>query len=219
MKIIGHRGARGLAPENTLAGFKAALAANVDGIEFDVRVTRDEVPILNHDEFIPGPRRGKHIIAKCTYKELKALRPDLLTLDQALGFLQGKTFLYIEIKPGVNTEPVTDCLRPYLRRKLSTGSFVITSFDFKVLREVKAALPTAALGVNEKWSGMRAGRRARALGTKRIIMNQRWLWPGFIKLMSKSYELSGYTINNPRQAERFKAAGLHAAITDYPGKL
>ena len=47
--IIGHRGASAVAPENTLAAFREAVAVGADGIEFDVRLTRDGVPVVIHD--------------------------------------------------------------------------------------------------------------------------------------------------------------------------
>ena len=48
--IIGHRGASAVAPENTLVAFREAIAAGSDGIEFDVRLTRDGVPVIIHDD-------------------------------------------------------------------------------------------------------------------------------------------------------------------------
>ena len=47
--IIGHRGASAVAPENTMAAFREAIAVGSDGIEFDVRLTRDGVPVVIHD--------------------------------------------------------------------------------------------------------------------------------------------------------------------------
>src|SRR4030095_11333732 len=47
--IIGHRGASAVAPENTLAAFREAIAVGADGIEFDVRLTHDGVPVVIHD--------------------------------------------------------------------------------------------------------------------------------------------------------------------------
>lgn len=202
-----------------MASFKAALQQRVDAIEFDVRVTRDHIPVIVHDDFLPGKRGKKHRVAKSTYKDLKSLKPDLVTLDQALGFLQNKVQLIVEIKPEVDTEPIVECILPYLRRRLSPKNVMITSFDFKVLKQVKRALPEIPLGVNEKWSGLRATRHARALGTKTIIMNQRWLWAGFIRSMAKRYRILSYTINNPRQAARFGHAGLDSIITDYPDRF
>ena len=48
--IIGHRGASAVAPENSMAAFEAAIAAGADGIEFDVHLSRDGVPVIIHDE-------------------------------------------------------------------------------------------------------------------------------------------------------------------------
>ena len=47
--IIGHRGASAVAPENTMAAFREAIAVGCDGIEFDVRLTGDGVPVIIHD--------------------------------------------------------------------------------------------------------------------------------------------------------------------------
>jgi len=219
MKIIGHRGAKGLAPENTLASFKKALEYKVDAVEFDVHVTRDHIPVINHDDFIPGLKPTKHFIAKYTFKELKNIKTDLLTLDQTLGFLQTKTNLIIEIKPKVNTEPVIDILRSHLRRNLKANKVTISSFDPKMLAQIKSALPELTLAVNEKWSGVRASRRASKLGTKYITMDHRWLWYGFIKSMSRNYKLSAYNLDSPRKAKRWANAGLHAVITGYPDRF
>ena len=48
--IIGHRGASAIAPENTIAAFRLALAAGADGVEFDVRLTRDGIPVVIHGD-------------------------------------------------------------------------------------------------------------------------------------------------------------------------
>ncbi len=58
--LIGHRGARGLFPENTIEGFAAAIAVGIDGIELDVAVTADGVPVICHDpalnpDLVRGP--------------------------------------------------------------------------------------------------------------------------------------------------------------------
>ncbi len=212
MLIIGHRGAKGLAPENTLASFQAALDANVDGVEFDVRVTADKVPIIFHDAKI-----GKVPLSRLTLDELRKQHTDLLTLDDLLRFLQNKTRLVIEIKPRVTATPVVDCLQQHLDSGLDTELITISSFDYKLLQAVKQQLPNVTLAVNEAWSGVRASSRARRLGTKYVTMNQKWLWGGFIKSVARSgYKLSTYTLNNPVKAKKWQGYGLYAVITDYP---
>ena len=121
MLIIGHRGARGLAPENTLASLKKALEYEVDVIEFDVRVTKDNVPILHHDAELVDVNGNKLPVANYSYRELKEHKPDLPMLEEAFKTIDGARPLYIEIKPGVEVRPIVDILRGY-RHDFRLGS-------------------------------------------------------------------------------------------------
>ncbi|HKY44532.1 MAG TPA: glycerophosphodiester phosphodiesterase family protein, partial [Pyrinomonadaceae bacterium] len=71
--IIGHRGASAVAPENTMAAFREAIAAGSDGIEFDVRLTRDAVPIIIHDNTLRRTTGLRHRVADLTWPELEKL--------------------------------------------------------------------------------------------------------------------------------------------------
>ena len=73
--IIGHRGASAVAPENTIAAFREAIAAGADGIEFDVRLTRDGVPVIIHDNSLYRTARLPHRIADLTRSELEQIEP------------------------------------------------------------------------------------------------------------------------------------------------
>ncbi len=71
--IIGHRGAAALAPENTLAGFRVAAAAGVRWVEFDVKLTRDGVAVLMHDETLDRTTNGRGRVAETPLATLLAL--------------------------------------------------------------------------------------------------------------------------------------------------
>src|ERR1051325_11314997 len=71
--IIGHRGASAVAPENTMASFREAIAAGADGIEFDVRLTRDGVPVVIHDSTLHRTAGLPQRIADITSSELKTI--------------------------------------------------------------------------------------------------------------------------------------------------
>src|SRR4026208_948606 len=71
--IIGHRGASAGAPENTMAAFRAAIAAGADGIEFDVRLSRDGVPVVIHDSTLRRTGGLPQRIADLTVSELAAV--------------------------------------------------------------------------------------------------------------------------------------------------
>lgn len=212
MKIIGHRGAKGLAPENTLAAIEAGIQAGVDELEVDVRVTNDNIPILWHNPTIDG-----FVIAHHSFHELQQHKPDLITLEQAIRAVNRRVPLDVEVKPEVSTVPIIALLKQCMHQNWLPTDFKLASFSFKTLRELHTALPEIPVVVLEPWSGVRATYRARKLGTKIVCMNQRFLWRGFIKSMKKSgYELYAYPLNDPAKAKRWAAYGLAGAVTDNP---
>ncbi|MFI5270605.1 MAG: glycerophosphodiester phosphodiesterase [Candidatus Saccharimonadales bacterium] len=219
MIIIGHRGARGLAPENTIASLKKALAHQVDEIEIDVRVTKDGIPILHHDRELIDPNGKRHKIENTSYGILLEHKSDLTKFTDALNLLIGTVPLNVEIKPGVNTKPIVAAIQKALDSGWKMSDFRFASFSYSVLEEIDKALPDAKLVVNETWSGVRAGHRARKLNAFRICMSTLWLWSGFIKAVSRnSYPLVTYTLNNPAKARRWAKYGLYGVVTDYPDR-
>lgn len=215
MLIIGHRGAKGLASENTMASLKAAVEHKVDGVEFDVRTTADGLPILTHDATMCGLR-----VAQADYRQLKELEPSLITLDEAMRFLHKRSTVVIEVKPGTDIVPIIETIEDRLKNGWELHEISLSSFDFKLLKRAKQLLPGVRVIVNEAWSGVRATRRARKLGTKFITMNQKWLYKGFIEVMvRRGFKLSTYTINDPAKATRLQTLGVHAVITDFPDRV
>ncbi|MDB5164934.1 MAG: glycerophosphoryl diester phosphodiesterase [Candidatus Saccharibacteria bacterium] len=217
MKIIGHRGAKGLAPENTLEALKLGLKHHVDELEFDLRVTKDNVVILHHDPEITDPSGDKLEITAFSFDELLSHKPDLATFEQVLKTIGHPVPLYVEIKPGVPLPPIIKILKSYLGHGWQPEHFLLASFSQKTLLALHEALPEIEIVVLEKWSGVRATHRARQLGTKRISMNEMWLWWGFIRQMSRGgYQLSAYTLNDPVKAANWARHGLYGVVTDYP---
>ncbi|MEK7594632.1 MAG: glycerophosphodiester phosphodiesterase [Patescibacteria group bacterium] len=217
MKIIGHRGARGLAPENTIKSFQKALEHRVDMIELDVRVCRDGVVIAHHDPYLLDPNGDKHMIEDHSYPYLLEHKADLATFEQALTTINRAVPIYVEIKPNEPTKPIIKIIQDHLDKGWQPEDFRISSFDQSILLNIREGLPEIMVTVLEKWSGVRASRRARQLGTAHILMNQRWLWWGFIRQMTRSgYRLGAYTVNNPKQAAKWQKHGLAAIVTDYP---
>jgi glycerophosphoryl diester phosphodiesterase len=216
MKIIGHRGARGLAPENTVLALSHALDHHVDEVEFDVRVTKDSIAVLHHDPAITI--NGSTLrIAHYTYEELRKHKHDLTSLESALDFINAKCRPHIEIKPGEPIEPIIRVVQKFLDSKIYTiRDFLFASKSQAILRTIHKAFPGAEMVVIESWSGIRARRRARELGTTRLSMKATWLWSGFLKPMAKrGYQITPYTLNNPAKARRWSRY-IYGVITDYP---
>lgn len=220
MKIIGHRGARGLAPENTIVALQKGLEHHVDMLEFDLRVTKDSIVILHHNRHLIDPDGKKHLVANCTYEELREHKPDLTSFEEVLQKIGHPVPLYIEVKRKERTAPIIKILEAHLASGWRPNYFLLGSKSQKTLLELHKALPDIEKVVIEPWSGVRAHRRARQIGAKSIAMNQLWLWWGFIiGFKNKDKQLYAYTLNDPAKAKRWARYGLAGIITDYPDRF
>jgi glycerophosphoryl diester phosphodiesterase len=220
MKIIGHRGARGLVPENTLVALRKALEHHVDAIEFDLRVTKDGVPILHHDPMITDGDGKQLVIKEHDHEELKRHKPDLATFAEVLKEFDQKTSLIIEVKPAEPIASIVSLMEKELKGGRPKDSLRLASFSQETLLKLQQALPEVPMIVIERWSGVRAHRRMRQLGAHEVFMNQRWLWWGFIIGFKHSKtRLYAYTLNDPKKAKRWAKWGLAGVVTDYPDRF
>ncbi len=107
--IVAHRGAQREAPENTRPAFDAALKYPIDGIEFDVQLSKDEVPVIYHDRTLARIQGGRKRVSDYSYQCLRDLDmgkwyspkfsgESILTLEKMLRDYASKTQLFIEIK-------------------------------------------------------------------------------------------------------------------------
>lgn len=150
LRIGGHRGAREAAPENTIAGFEAALAAGADYLENDVRRSADGALLVIHDDSVDRTTNGHGEVARLTLAELQALDAGsafgptfagerMPTLDEFLRWIEARPPLgaVIEAKSsGVGAEIAEAIARSSARDHLS-----ICSFSADEIRAAKAARP------------------------------------------------------------------------------
>lgn len=214
MKIIGHRGARHVAPENTVAALKHALKAGADEIEIDVRVTKDGHVILHHNPVVEVG--GKNYATNAhTLEELRALKADVTTLAEAIRAVDKRAPLMIEVKPGEPVEPIVSVVESFLTDGWQPSDFMFGSFSQAILRQLHETIPQVDLVIIGFFSGLHAMRRARAVGARKVSLNHRALWFANIAAMRrKGYEVYAWTINNPRKARRLARYGLSGAVTD-----
>ena len=190
MEIIGHRGAKGLAPENTILALKKGMQAKATMLEIDVRVKEEDL-VLSHDE----------VDEDTTYT----------LLEDALTVVDGIIPLNLEIKELGVVALLPKVLEGY------DGDVLFSSFEYKILQEIKKTIPNASIAVLENWSGVRAIAEASLLGTKRVHINQQWLWSGFVKSMKhKGFLLYAYTVNSSDRADELEKWGVDGIFTDYP---
>lgn len=219
--VIGHRGAAGLVPENTLDGFRKAAALGVDAVELDVHRLEDALVVI-HDDALDRTTSGRGPLRAHSLADVRRLDAGG---GQRVPLLE-EVFAALPVKVGVNIElkaPGTAELAVELADgELAGGRDVlISSFDLEELSRT-AALGDAALKIAPlfgRWprSGWEV---ARELGA----------WSVNLSLRAASQRLIGeagerglrtliYTVNDRPTADRFAAWGATGVFTDFPDRL
>jgi glycerophosphoryl diester phosphodiesterase len=137
---IAHRGASVEAPENTLRAFQRALELGVDGIELDVQVTRDGIPVVFHDFTLTRLTGTRGRLADRTWAELQKLRvrgEPIPTLAETLSLTRKRALVQIEIKKGAPLAPILAAIR----KTASTKYVILASFEPDILRQAATLAP------------------------------------------------------------------------------
>lgn len=152
-QVIGHRGFSDNYPDNSLVGFKAAHEAGADGVEVDVRETKDGKLVASHDWFAMDSPEGANLIEAVTWTKLQTLNPNIPLFRDVLEFVERTDLdLYIELK--VN-RPVK--VRSMLEEYDISGDVVFIAFENEWLEPIKDDYVTALIGtVPSEWLLYRA---------------------------------------------------------------
>lgn len=224
MLIIGHRGSAGNKAENSIAGLREAIACEADMVEFDVRLTRDRVPVLSHDFHMYRTHRKIDFIARHTLDELQkrtggSAHP-IVTLDQALKECKGKIFVLADIKELRAVEPTVKVLKKYYPRKKDWDLLLISSLNPLVLRSFRKQVNHAQLSMVHYLNplGFMAWQRQlnlTAVGFHRLHINK------FVLEVAKQLDVMtyAYTVNRPEAARKLFEKGVDAIITDTPREM
>ncbi|MBI4318276.1 MAG: hypothetical protein HY675_07290 [Chloroflexi bacterium] len=157
--IVGHRGAMGHAPENTMVSFQKAVEMGASIIELDVHLSKDGELIVMHDHAVDRTTDGRGLIKDLTLKEIKALDAGswygapfkdqhVPTLGEMLSWAKGKVRVAIEIKNGpVYYDGIEDKVVRCLRKHRMENEALTISFDHYAVRRVKELAPESSTGV------------------------------------------------------------------------
>jgi len=196
VKIIGHRGAAGLAPENSLAAIRAAIAAGVDAIEFDIRVTSDGKLVLSHDASTMRTHGVNKKVKETHSKEIQKIRSDVgtevPTLQQAVEAAKG-TPLLIEGKSSGWAEPLAEYLNAHEKLKAS-----VLSFNHQELYKFKKLSPETKTYVLEHRNPFDAINAARTYQFDGIDFNFWTLNPlTYFLARRHNFDIAVFTVNKP----------------------
>jgi len=225
--VIGHRGARAYAPENTLTSFRKAAELGADLIECDVHFSRDRRLVVIHDESVDRTTNGSGLVRDLDLTELKRLDAGggerILTLEELLSWVRTMEGLgiMIEIKMDLSTYPkISESVVDAVLRNGMNERSVVVSFDYAVVHEVKnldRGLATGVLLSHKVADPIAVARETHAdsLGPSLNILT-----PTLVRT-ARAHRLGifTWTVNEPKQIELALNAGVDAVGTDVPDVL
>ena len=224
MLIIGHRGSAGTKPQNTIAGLREAIRVGADMVEFDVRLTRDKVPVLHHDFHLLRTQKKIDLISRNTLSELKKRTAGseypIVTLEQALKECFGKILINIEVKEVFAASLTLDVLSKYIKKESDWDNVIISSFKPLVLLRIRKRAPHAKLAMLHWFNPLAYILWHRQLNLTAV---------GFNRLHVNLFSLEvanqlglftyAYTVNRPEAAKKLAEKGVDGIVTDYPALM
>jgi glycerophosphoryl diester phosphodiesterase len=233
--VVGHRGAAGHAPENTLVAFERGLALGADVLECDVHLTRDGHLVVIHDDTLERTTNGSGPVSARTLDELLALDagcwrgPEFAgqripTLPQLLDLARGRCQLAIEVKPEPGRSPRTGELEAALATclrdsGLARDAFVI-SFDHEVVRRVRALCPDVTAGVLYVARPVDPVAMARAADATLLMPMWELTTPELIEnAHAAGLMVFPWTANEPAAIGWLLSIGVDGVGSDYPDRV
>jgi glycerophosphoryl diester phosphodiesterase len=246
--IIAHRGASALAPENTFAAFRQAIADGAEGLEFDVRLSKDGKVVVFHDATLRRLSDRKNLVSSLTVEELQKIDvgswftkrktnhsngdfsgETIPTLAGLLEFLKDfKGLIYIELKCRESEiEKLSKAVCEIISDSVLLPQIIVKSFQLEIIPQIKKFCPkvkTAALFAPKIMTILRKEKRlvsiADELGADMISVHFSLATRKLMKKAEKrNLPVTIWTADNPRWIKRAFDLGLFAVITNNPATL
>ncbi|MEP7075314.1 MAG: glycerophosphodiester phosphodiesterase family protein [Acidobacteriota bacterium] len=246
--IVAHRGASAWAPENTLAAFRMAMEVGAEGIEFDVRLSRDGQAVVIHDLTLERTGRKAVSVSSLTAEELGRIdvgswfnlshqkkadpaftRETVATLAEALEALQDfRGVIYIELKcKDSEVGQLSSAVCSAISASPLVPQIIVKSFKLAVIPHLRFECPevkTAALFAPKIMRYLRKGKHlvkiAEEFGANHLSLHYSLASRKLMKKVERSgMKVAIWTTDKPRWVRRAAELGLFAIITNDPAKL
>ncbi len=238
--VIGHRGASRFAPENTSAAFRLAQESAADGVEFDVRLTRDGIPVIIHDDNLRRTGNSNGRIANLSLEEVKKFDvgswrgsefkgESVPTLTELFDLFSSNGLLYLEMKSDVATrQRLAEACCEYILNSGLKERVIVECFDLEAIKIVKtidssiatAALFEPSLKALPMTTGERLVEKARAVGANEIALNHRLTNERTVtRAREAGLKVVVWTVDDPLWINRAVDYGIEALITNDPNTM
>lgn len=231
MFIIGHRGASGHAPENTLAAFKKAVALGATFIETDLQLSRDARFVAIHDDTLDRTTNGQGKVHDQTLAALRRLDTGswfgseyagerVPTLEEILEFSKKNDIVfYLELKPS-GSWGGEHALIGALRESGEVARVLVISFDPAILASLRKIEPTLMTGVLYDGQLPDPLKTAVEVGARQLVARADLVTPAMIvEARKRDLQVVCWTVNHPAHIRLLMAAGVDGIMSDYPDRL
>lgn len=215
---ISHRGAHHTLPENTIPAFLRAIELGADAIELDVHATSDGTLVVHHDEKVNAPGMARRRIADVEYAELRAYRLagdiEIPTLDAVFSAVEGRAFVYVEVK----ALDIESLVTRYVRE--SDVRCAIHSFDHRIVKTVKTLFPALRTGVLEVSRHIDPTVSLAATGAEDLWQDVAFIDEDLVaRTHEKNARVIAWTANDADQWETLTRIGVDGICTDRIAEL
>lgn len=226
--IVGHRGAQGLAPENTLAAFQVAIDLNIDGVEFDVQRTRDGAPVVIHDDDVDRTTNGAGHVWDHTLADLQALdagnwfdprfRGEQVPTLRAVFDLLKPTdlLLFVELKDPWRFDGIEAEVIRLIREYDLVERTQIRSFYHAALHTIYHLDPGIAL--SELWFERLPADGEITMKTVNAL-HSLYTRDEIARLHRCGVQVTAWTVDEIADAQRLIDAGIDGLTTNYPDRM
>ncbi len=223
--VWAHRGASAVAPENTLAAFAEAETAGADGIELDIHLCRDGIPVVIHDDDVERTTNGRGQVARLSLAELRRLDAGswfsprfagepIPTLEEVLSWAGDRLRLNLEIKDYRAGAAIVELLR-----RFPDARVLVSSFNHRLLADLRradAALPLGFLVDSRFWRG--AVRRAKAAQAESLHPRQDLVDRVLLSACRRQgLAVYSWTVDDPQRTRALERLGVDGIFTNDPG--
>jgi glycerophosphoryl diester phosphodiesterase len=225
MLKIGHRGAKGYEPENTLISFQKAIDIGVDGIELDVHLSSDGAIMVIHDETIDRTTNEKGVVNKLSLQELKTFQIEkentIPTLIEVFDLVNKRCFINIELKGKGTSKPIINLIEHYIEEKnWEYSHLIISSFDWTALQEVRKWNPKIPVGVLTHTDLDLAIAFAKFIKAETIhpyfhLLNTE----NTQKMQNEGFKVFAWTVNEIEDIQKIKSFHVNGIISDFPDRI
>ncbi len=234
-RLIGHRGAKGLKPENTLGSFQFAIEKGITCIETDVKLSKDGILVLMHDDTLERTTNGTGSLATKDLNYLRSLdagswftshpsEEKIPTLEESLKlFKKYNISANLELKPCPGREKETaQIFAEFIKYNEHLNiPMLVSSFHFPSLKEVRKILNNIPIGLlfdetlPNFWKEY-----AQEIQAKTIHLNNKFISKNQIdEIKENKMEVLVYTVNKKERAIELFSYGISSIFTDYPELL